>query len=44
MKTLRNTEAVEKKVLLINNKKCQKRQKSEIFINQKLSIAKRPSY
>ena len=35
---------VEKKVLLIKNKKCQKRQKSEMFLNQKLPIAKRPSY
>ena len=35
---------VEKKVLLIKNKKCHKCQKSEMFLNQKLPITKRPSY
>ena len=35
---------VEKKVLLIKNSKYQKRRKSEMFLNQKLPIAKRPSY
>ena len=35
---------VEKEVLLIENKKCQKCRKSEMFLNQKLPIAKRPSY
>ena len=32
---------VVKKVLLIKNSKCQKRRKSETFLNQKLPIAKR---
>ena len=35
---------VEKKVLLIKNKKCQKLRKSEMFQNQKLPITKRLSY
>ena len=43
-KKLKDTEAVEKTVLLIKNKKCQKRRKSEMFLNQKLPIAGRPSY
>ena len=43
-KKVKDTEAVEKKALLIKNKKCQKRRKSEMFLNQKLPRAKRPSY